>query len=347
MQHFVSAGETVGWRQLLDRMPRVDPTCLPEYHRAYALRVPGAKALLWHYAEDGADFLYPFLLTPVMLEGKDQGWSDISSVYGYSGPMSNSSDAGFVSRAWRAFDAEARNLKVLAEFVRFSPYAENHPLAHPDSQVTPNRSLAVSRLPRDESQLLAALGPKTRNMLRKAARANLTGRELALPAHLPEFRALYAETMRRNAASDFFWYDDAYWEALLALGPQAVRLFATLDSSRMVAASMAIAHGPSAVYHLGASMPEAARLGAGNLSLFTMSTALAASGVDFLNMTGGRSSRDDDPLLLFKRSNATGTAPFLIGRRVLDAAAYNDLRAAWEHAHHAAPDDTRLIFWRP
>ena len=126
-----------------------------------------------------------------------------------------------------------------------------------------------------------------------------------------------------------------------------LRLFAACEGERMVAGAMAVVHGRCGLYHLGASLPEAAKLGAGTLSLFAMSRGLAASGVTVVNMTGGRSTREDDPLLLFKRSNATGTAPFHIGRRVLDADAYNRLRAAWERVHGAAPDETRLIFWRP
>jgi len=183
-------------------------------------------------------------------------------------------------------------------------------------------------------------------MLRKAAREGLSARELELPAHLDAFRALYAATMRRNNAPEFFLYDDAYWQHMLALGPSGLRLFGTFANDTLVAAALGIVNGASGLYHLGASLSNQARLGAGNLALYAMSCGLMASGARFLNMTGGRTDAPDDPLLLFKRSNATTTSTFYIGRRIIDTGAYNELAAQWQSLHGASPDPAKVIFWR-
>ena len=347
MRRALPASERAAWRAVLAHFGEVDATFLPEYHLAYALRIAGSRPLLWHYQEGDAHFAYPFLLTPVVVDGQATGLHDISGIYGYTGPLANRDDPAFLAAAWRAFDEDAAREAVVAEFVRFSPFHGNERFAHPGTAVSANRTLAWSHLPETEAELLRLLGSKTRNMLRKAEREGLHATELALPGHLDDFRALYAQTMRRNDAPEFFWYDDAYWHELLGLAPAGLRLFGAFRGDRLVAASMAIAHGRAGLYHLGASLPEEARLGAGNLSLFAMSRGLMASGVRSLNMTGGRTPSPDDPLLLFKRSNATGTATFHIGRRVADPAAYNALVAAWHQRHGAAPDAGKIIFWRP
>lgn len=346
MQRLIPATERAAWRHALAPFGPVDCTYLPEYHLAYATRAEGAQPLLWEFS-GGADRLaYPFLLAPVEDAGCATGWFDISSVYGFTGPLSTSTDPAFLDLAWQAFDRFAAQQRVIAEFIRFSPFNRNEALAHARVEVSLNRELAVSRLPANAAELLRLLGPKTRNMLRKAERAGLAARELDLPEHLPAFRALYQQTMDRNAAPAFFRYDDSYWAELLRLEPGALRLFAACSGERIVAACMSLSFGASGLYHLGASLEEYARSGAGNLCLFAMSRALTDSGVAFLNMTGGRTTQPGDPLLLFKRSNATGTAPFHIGRRVLDAAAYNALAAAWRARHGQPPSPEKLIFWR-
>lgn len=336
----ISASDCAGWRAALMLIGEIDCTYLPEYHLAYRLRIEGSIPLMWRYSCGGEHFLYPFLLTPVM----DTGGFDISSVYGYTGPIATTTSPEFLSAAWQAFDDYAAGQKIIAEFVRFSPFNENQRFAHPKTMVEANRNLAVSNLP-GEDALPEKIDPKTRNMLRKAERAGLVARELTLPEHLPAFRRLYDDTMSRNQASEFFRYDDAYWHHLLMLG-QGLRLFGVFAEDTLVAAAMSVSHGKSGLYHLGASLTEYARQGAGNLSLFAMSRGLLASGVTFINMTGGRTTAADDPLLLFKKSNATGTATFYIGKRIINSAAYEDMKKAWAAREGKAPDAAKIIFWR-
>ncbi|MGE0754111.1 MAG: GNAT family N-acetyltransferase [Alphaproteobacteria bacterium] len=343
--NIIPATEGTRWHALLDHFDAVDCTFLPEYHLAYALRIKDSTPLLWYFEQGGQHLIYPFLLTPVEVAGEHTGHHDISSIYGYTGPLATTQDAAFLTTAWQAFDAYTKSQCVIAEFIRFSPFNENHVMAHPACTVEENRQLAVSRLPDTEEELLQRLGSKTRNMLRKAEKSGLAARELPLPEKLSDFRLLYDETMGRNQAPDFFWYDDEYWNELLKL-EGGLRLFGTYKDDVLVAASMSVVHGRSALYHLGASLVEFARQGAGNLSMYEMSKALMQSGVTFINMTGGRTTALDDPLLLFKKSNATGLHPFYIGKRVMDNAAYREVAALWQQKTGTPPNANKIIFWR-
>ncbi len=337
----IPAADPAAWRAALAPLGAVDACFLPEYHAAYALRIAGSRPLLWHCEAGGEHFVYPFLLNAVVIHGKSTGYRDISGIYGYTGPLASSDSPTFLARAWQAFDDYCDRQSIIAEFVRFSPFNRNERFAHPGTEVTENRTLAVSSLPQTEEALLALLGAKTRNMLRKAGNAGLSARELELPRHLPAFRALYDDTMGRNKAPEFFHYDDSYWRHMLALGP-GLRLFGVFSGDILVACAMSVSHGASGLYHLGASRPDYSRLGAGNLSLYVMSCGLMRAGVTFLNMTGGRTTAADDPLLLFKKNNATGTAPFYIGKRIINRDAYGHATRLWGEP----PDPAKVIFWR-
>lgn len=347
----IDAGSAAAWRAALAGFPAIDVCQTPEYHLAYATRTPGSRPLLWAYADGGQRFGYPFLLAPADWTRPDggreeTGWRDISGIYGYSGPLSTTEDPGFLGQAWAAFDAWAAEAKVVAEFIRFSPHAGTVRFAHPAGIVESNREIAVSRLPGSEPELFQALDAKTRNMIRKAEKAGLQARELDPGSWIGRFRELYDETMARNASPDFFSYDDAYWGRLLELPPGEFRLFGVFQGGELAAASIALVHGTGALYHLGASRREFSNLGANNLCLHRMGEALIASGVRFLNLGGGRTTAPDDPLFRFKRSNATGTETYRIGKRILDAGGYAGLMERWERTMGAAPGPGKMVFWR-
>lgn len=341
----IKAEDTQDWRRALGVFARVDVCHMPEYHRAYATRT-GSRAVMWRYEDNNGIFCYPFMLTPVVISEKSLPYTDISSVYGYSGPLSTTENERFLNDAWAAFDTWAAKQNAIAEFTAFSPYAGTRAFAHTQTETELNRELAVSNLSGDEEALLSALGKKTRNMLRKAEKSGLEARELDLKKDLSIFRALYEETMDRNDAGDFFLYDDEYYGHLLKLPAGELRLFGVFEGDKMVAAALGLTHGENALYHLGASLPDYAKLGAGNLSLFAMTKAFMSSNITFINMTGGRTTADDDPLLRFKKSNATDTAPFYIGKRILDEAAYAEVVKAWEAHYNTKISSTKLIFWR-
>lgn len=351
MQDLIAAADRRAWRAALAAFERVDVCQLPEYHQAYARRFPGAEALLWRYRAGENSLCYPFLLTPVVLRGaggeaRDTGWRDISGIYGYSGPLASRADADFRAEAWRAFDSWAAGQKVLCEFIRFSAWVGNRDLAHPAVSVEYNRPVAIAELPADRDAWLARLGGKTRNMLRKAARAGLAARMVDARAAMPAFRALYVETMTRNRASEFFAYDDAYYDFLLELPPGELLLAAVYRGPEMVAAALGLAHRGMAFYHLGASTRDGSRDGAGNLALFELAACLIERGIGYFSVGGGRGTAPDDPLYRFKRSNASTEDGFYIGKRVHDAEAYARVVKTWETMNDTRLTGPNLQFYR-
>jgi hypothetical protein len=342
----IPATNTQAWRSALEIFPRVDVCQTPEYHLAYSLRIHGSMPVMWFYNDGGGSLAYPFLLTPVNIGGKDTGYTDISSIYGYSGPLSTTPDRKFLAGAWQAFDTWAREKKIIAEFIRFSLYADNRGFAHPDTQIEFNRPSAVSRLPETDEELLTALGKKTRNMIRKAEKAGLEARELEPQKNLAAFRTLYSETMDRNEAPGFFLYDDEYYRRLLSLPPGELRLFGTFEGERLVAAAMALVYKKGALYHLGASLQDYNNLGTGNLCLFEMSRQLLFTGIEFLTVGGGRTMAENDPLFRFKKSNAMGVGEYYIGKRIIDPAGYAAVAKYWQDLYKTEPDAHKLQFYR-
>jgi CelD/BcsL family acetyltransferase involved in cellulose biosynthesis len=347
----IAADDVRAWRDVLEKIPRIDVCQLPEYHSAYATRIKNSRPILWVYEEGGNVFAYPFLLAPVEIVTPDQQaiatpYQDISSIYGYSGPLSSTKDKDFIKRAWAVFDQWGREEKIIAEFIRFSLFADTKENAHADMTIEYNRPAAVTVFPETEEELMVGLGSKTRNMIRKAIKTGLELRELNAAQSMESFRALYGETMDRNNAPDFFYYDDVYYDLLLSLPKEELRLFGVYEGDKLVSAAMALCHGEGALYHLGASLEAYAKSGAGNLAMFGMSKGLMGRGVKFLHIGGGRTTGKDDPLFRFKRSNAMGEMDYCIGKSIVDPEGYREVVKIWERQYKSEPDTSKLLFYR-
>jgi hypothetical protein len=347
----LQASQVQLWRQDLGFFERVDVCQLPEYHLAYATRIEDAQPIMWIF-EQGADrFAYPFLQAPVTVRGTDgklhkTAYSDISSIYGYSGPLSTSRDKNFMDHAWKAFSEWAKMQGIIAEFSRYSLFAKTKENAHIQTTVEQNRLSAITEMPKTADELFSALEKKTRNMIRKAQGQGLTAKRLDIKKYIGDFRAIYDSTMQRNDAPAFFYYDDTYYQRLLSLPDDEVRLYGAFVEDRMVATCISLSYKQGALYHLGASLPEFAKAGANNLVLFEMSKDMLESGITYLNMGGGKTTAEDDALLRFKKSNATGLDGYYIGKRVLDQAAYAEVIALWEEVNSKKMDSGNLLFYR-
>ena len=96
----ISASSSKEWREELISFGDIDVCYLPEYHLAYENVLKSAKAIMWSFENEGNKFCYPFFISQIKLTSDEKlihtPYFDISSVYGYSGPLSTSSDTNFL-----------------------------------------------------------------------------------------------------------------------------------------------------------------------------------------------------------------------------------------------------------
>lgn len=330
----ISAKDISKWRNALECHSKKDVCHTPEYHSSYEPNTFQSEAFLFHFQEGSKSLSYPFMLAPVYLgtaeNRKRTEYYDINSVYGFSGPLLNSDDEEFKARAWSSFDKWALENKVLCEFIRFSVFLENHHWAHPQCEVSMNRPISIANLPSESDEYFSLLPSKTRNMIRRAKREGYSSRTIPLSEGLADFRKLYLDTMQRNGATDFFFYDDSYYDWYLKMPSDEVCLNAVYKDEEMVGAAIGLLNSDYVFYHLGASFKEASRLGAGNLLLFELADHCIKKGVKFFNVGGGRTTKDDDALFRFKKSNGTDVTNFYIGKRILDKDSYDELKVEWQ-----------------
>ncbi len=333
------------WHRYLARLPDADVYHTPEYHRAHEANGDG-RALAF-VAEEGAEVLFhPFMLRPIF--GTE--YSDVETVYGYSGPLATTTHPASLGPMWWAFHDWCLEKRVVAEFIRFNPLSPGVRYSHCQYQTALDRETVVLGLSGAPDDLTARYTSRQRNMVRKAEGLGLVAGLEDSPAAWQLTRRCYENTMDRNAAAGYYHFSHAYWRALEE-GRGWCRLLGVRDreihgARFWLSGAVFLLHGDRMHYHLAGSDETARGTGAANLLLHAAALWGQAHGYRWLHLGGGRTSAPDDSLLRFKASVSRGRLPFHVGGRVHDPEAYRRLCDDWMKRHPGVERPNYFLLWR-
>lgn len=318
------------WRELLNEAPH-DVFHRPEYHQLPGFGHEG-EAFLFAYREDqGSLFLWPYLMRPIGATGLN----DVTSVYGYAGPLCKG-DTAFAQRACLALRDQWREQSVVAAFTRFHPLLENADCveALEAAGLGPGRSSAGTTvsidltIPLDDQ--VRRYQKVLRQEIRKAREIGFVTTEDHEWADVDGFVHLYRETMgRRNSRADYL-IDSSWVERFRTAVGSHARLFVTRFEGRIAAALLAIEYAPYLHAHLTGINSDLAAHSPLKILLDDIRIWGTQRGLRSFHLGGGLGGREDS-LFQFKRRFSSVTHAFQTGKWVLDPSRYGDL----EHAHRA------------
>jgi len=291
------------WNALLARLGVEDVYLRREYVDSACTIEPGAPTFL-----SEGDVVFPCILR----EFRDA--LDVTSPYGYGGPVALAEDADAFYAAYREW---ARERGVVSTFVRFHPIYGNQRYAR--IAVDPLGSTVAWQL--QAGDLFARMHSHHRRVVRKAQRAELEVSSEEAPS-LDEFVALYERTMARLHADSFYLFTPEYWESLHAL---PLLLASARAEGELLAGVLCFAANPWLHYHLGASSDEGRRRGASHLVLYEAASWARARGYELFHLGGGVGGRADSLHEFKSRFDPGAEREFAIGRAIHDETAYYDL----------------------
>jgi serine/alanine adding enzyme len=291
------------WNALLARLALDDVYLRREYVES-ACRLEAGEPLFLH----AEDTVFP------CIRREFRGRRDVTTPYGYGGPVAAGGDAGAF---YAGYEHWCREGGVVSTFVRFHPLYANQRYAR--IHLEPLGATIAWRLQGDE--LFERLHPHHRRVIRKAQRAEADVRVVERP-RLDAFVALYERTMSRLDADAFYLFTAEYWESLAALPCLLVE--ARLDGD-LAAAVLCFEAKPWLHYHLGASSDEGRRRGASHLVLYQAASWGRERGYELLHLGGGVGGRDDSLYEFKRRFDPGGEREFAVGKAIHDESAYREL----------------------
>ncbi len=319
------------WDKFLQNFPRKDIYFTADYHRSFETTA-SRTAQAFCYEDSGKHFFFP-----VMLGDAGNGYFDIETVYGYTGPLANTSDSGFLAAAWAAYKTWAKEKKILCQLVRFNPLVESHEFY--DSETIHDR----------DTVLVDVTGKWRNNYHQKLrgdiSRANKLGLEFVRLDSAAQFKDLYIADMQRMNAGEFYFFKTEHFEYLQ--NSQSVKIYGIKNEGRLIAAASFMYYGENVHYHLSASDPESELKGYAVKFLLDNVIALAhEGGFKHLHLGGGRTNKPDDSLFFFKKRFGGKMLEYRLAKTILLPDEYEGLRVRWESLHGQPPPQNYLQFYR-
>jgi serine/alanine adding enzyme len=285
-----------------------------------------AKCLLMR--ANGHEALFPFIERAIpALPGVAERLLDVVTPYGYGGLVWHGDDTQG-SLFWGTVKEALRELGYVAAFVRWHPLLDNQRAAGDESTYV-RTTLAVD-LSGTASEPEAFWKKQSLQQVHQAQRNGLEFDLLSSPSNMElcEFGTLYAETMDRLAASQYYRFDGAYWNSLKTLVASHELFLARVTlGGRLAAESVLLSwQGRYLHYHLSASAGGMLQLRPNNLLLWGIERWAKQQGYHFLHLGGGVTSGDG--LELFKRSVSNVERRFHVSRCILREDVYRELAQA-------------------
>lgn len=306
---------------------QVDVYFSPRYGRLCET-LEGGILVPFAYEDEHGAVLYQFLQRPI--EGGPPGCTDLITPYGYGGPLVLAADPAcrddLIQAFFARFSEYCRDHRVVSEFVRFHPIEKNHEGFEGCYQINSPRRTLATNLQDYGPPLTGEFSASRRRNIRKCLEAGVTVDLDFTGASLDAFLGIYTDTMTRNEAKSFYFFDRSYFTSLVDTLAGHVLIANARLAGRTIASGIYLHNGTYIHAHLSGTLTEFLHLSPASLLRSTIADWGHHHGRRFFHHGGGTSNRPDDGLYLFKKSFCVNTEfDFNVGRKIWDPTVYDAL----------------------
>ncbi len=268
------------------------------------LNASDAVGCATYTTDAGALLLYPFVRRDAgkLVDAQfAAGLSDTISLYGRGGVVG----VAELDDIRDFYDLLSRYMvanRVFCSFDRFHPVIGNHTTASRQCQLRNVGGFVVVDLRPPMEDVLAACKQSVRKDIRKAERNGVTCFAEPNCDHLGDFLDTYYQTMDRNAASDYYYFPEAFFTKLSRFAEGQFHFFYALHEKRVVSCELVLHHGRYAHSFLGGTRRDALPLAANPLLKGEILRRMQEIGCEYFLLGGGQ--RPNDGIFNFKQAYA-------------------------------------------
>ena len=314
------------WDSIVRSFNEYDVYWLSGYVKAFQIHGDG-DPLLFYYQSDSTRGINVVMKRDVAKDVKFQGiiedgkFFDFSTPYGYGGWLIEGLETEELFRQYN--DWNEKN-GIISEFVRFHPMKKNHEACREFYEVVQLGEVVHMDLSSPE-YIWENIISKNRNMIRKAIKSGIKIYNGRFPEIYTKFRTIYNETMDKDDAEEYYYFEESFYESVLNDLPQNAQVFWADKDGKAIAASIMLATNGRMNYHLSGSLREFSSLAPTNLLLYEAALWGCANGYRTLYLGGGVGSGEDS-LFKFKRAFYKGELNrFYIGKKIFIQRKYDEL----------------------
>jgi hypothetical protein len=229
-----------------------------------------------------------------------------------------------LKRFWAAATEALQERRVVSVFSRLHPLVNQEAWLSGLGEIVPlGQTVSIDlTLPLDEQFSQYRRGH--RSDLRKLRRLGMTCFHDRDRAHLNEVVKIYLDTMQRVDAAEEYFYDQLYFDRLVANLEQNVQLFVCQLEDQVISGVFFLCCNGIVQAHLGGTQTEYLKLAPIKLVIDTARLWATEQGAHVLHLGGGVGSKEDS-LFRFKTGFSDCRHQFAIWQWVLLPQAYDRL----------------------
>lgn len=200
--------------------------------------------------------LMPFFLRVISFKDQEKSYFDVSSPYGYSGPLFNSEiSRGYLLDFWELVDAWYKDNNVITEFIRFSLNNNHHFYS---GKLIPTLSNVRGHIIEEEKQW-NEFKQKVRNNYRKSVNGGLQVKVFfneICPETIKIFYDIYIKTMYRIKAEKNYFYSLSYFENIINYSKGNCAIAIVYKENVAISTELILISGDTLYSFLGGTLSE-------------------------------------------------------------------------------------------
>ena len=304
-------------------------------------RIEGRSATFTHECAFGK-IKNTFILRQIETEIDGQTYYDIVTPYGYGGPIiMECSDVQKLMDSYReAFSAYCRENRIICEFIRFHLYDNVDVREHYYGETVKMLDDVIVDTTGSYDEIYMRYEHKVRKNVKKARANGLEMRIEKSTAHLDDFLTIYYETMQRNHAKQYYYFEREYFENIEKLLPHNFIYFDVLKDGKAIATELVLYSEKYAYSFLGGTLEDYYPMRPNDFLKDAIIQWCNATGISVFVLGGGY--HKDDGIYKYKRSfTPAPDVPFYVGKYIFDKEKYDyfvNARAAKDAVFDLAAD---------
>ncbi|WP_116472441.1 GNAT family N-acetyltransferase [Zobellella maritima] len=309
--------DKVGWDKALSKCTNYDFYHTWEYHSVSCSNGEGEPILFDTYI-GSIGLVFPLLERSIY--GSDK--KDLTSVYGYPGPLLYGDvNALNIERVWRAFKIFLIESEYVSIFSRCHPLYVDHCL---EKYSCCSGKVVIIDLDKPEEEQLRCYRSNHKRGINKLNKMGIVCHFDNSHPRLSDFIDNYNATMQSLAASDSYFFNDAYYSKLIGSKGFSTRLYSCEYNGCVICSGLFMFCGEVVQYHLGGTKPGFNNLSPTKLMFDQVRKDAMALGYRYFCLGGGVGSCEDS-LFNFKLGFSKHVENFRLIKIILDECEYRKL----------------------
>ncbi len=310
-----------GWDKALNAITDYDVYHTYEYHQLSKSK--GDIPLLLKFTDNDKHIVFPLIKRPI----ENTKYFDITSAYGYVGPIGNSITTEFDNTSFKnKLECFFKEEKIVSVFSRLNPFINyQETVLNSLGTVTTLGDVVNIDITKPLEVQRQEFSKTTKRYINKC-KNRFDLKFSKSKEDILKFIELYYENMDRvNAKNDYYFSEAYFFDIVKKLDAHVDVLFAIDKENGAVAcAAMMLKTNRVIQYHVSGTHGDYLNLSPIRLVIDAMRIRGKAEGFQFYNLGGGLGSKADD-LFRFKASFSKDFKPFKVWKYISNQNVYDEL----------------------